>query len=278
MLLSILIPGKNDDYYNSFQKLSLNLNKIISNIKTYGADDVEVVLCDWGSTVKLTDRLNLKTDNNFKCAYVSPDIAERYNRGGKYVIPQPVNTAFKNSRGKYVIFWDSDCYVRYEDFVNLYKFVKQMDTNNDKSFYWGSRYHIPYELYTNAVCYTNLDETLKNTNISGLPHDKINCSDFGGCSISILMNRQLWEESTGWWEELIHWGWQDIEFHKRLCQKYSFGGDLEDQQINFFHLNHLPADVQELLKVRKCSEPINASSFNANGEYWGLSNENVILY
>jgi predicted glycosyltransferase involved in capsule biosynthesis len=278
MLLSILIPGKNDDYFNATLKLSLNLKKIISNIKALGVDDVEVVLCDWGSEVKITDYLNLQTDNNFKCAYVAPEIATKYNRGGNYVIPQPINTAFKRSRGNYVIFWDSDCYVRYEDFINLYNFVKQIDSNNDMSFYWGSRYHIPHELYCNANSYLDLDKNLSEINISSLPHDKINSSDFGGRAISILMNRQLWEDSTGWWEELVHWGWQDIEFHKRLCQKYSFSGDLEDRGINFFHLNHHSVNVLELLKTRKNSDPINANDFKANGDAWGLTNENVLLY
>jgi len=278
MLLSILIPGKNDNYFDAINKLSLNLNKIISNIKTLGVNDVEVVLCDWGSQVKITDYLNLQTDNNFKCAYVSPEITKKYNRDGDYVIPTSINTAFRHSRGKYVIFWDSDCYVKYEDFVNLYNFVKQADSNNDMSFYWGSRFHIPYELHANKASYIDLDSTLNETSILTFLHDKINCNDFGGCAISILMNRQLWEESTGWWEELYNWGWQDIEFHKRLCQRYTFGGDLEDHQINFFHLNHLPANVHELLKTRKSNEPINASSFNANDERWGLYNEDIILY
>lgn len=50
MLLSILIPGKNDNFrYNGSKTLELNLNQTIDNMLKLGADDIELVLCDWGS-------------------------------------------------------------------------------------------------------------------------------------------------------------------------------------------------------------------------------------
>lgn len=54
MLLSILIPGKNDCFReNGTKTLQLNLQKTISNLKRLGKNDIEVVLCDWGSEKRL---------------------------------------------------------------------------------------------------------------------------------------------------------------------------------------------------------------------------------
>lgn len=278
MLLSILIPGKNDNYYNSGQKLHLNILKSLDNIAQKDVKDVEIVLCDWGSNIKITEHFNLKTNNNFRCVYVAPEIAKKYNKEENYSIVHPINTAFKNSRGKYVIFWDSDCYVQYDDFAKLYDFVVQLQETNNNTFFWGSRYHIPYNFYENILTIQELDNKLKNTDINNFAHDKININNFQGCSISLLMDRHIWEDSTGFWEELILWGWQDIEFHQRLCQKYTFGGDLEDRGINFFHFNHKDESRNEIVPTRKNNGHSVASNFQVNGITWGLSNEILDVY
>jgi len=278
MLLSILVPGKNDNYFNSAQKLFLNITKTINNILKLGVQDVELILCDWGSDIKITEQHNLKTSNNFRCVYVPSETATKYNRDVSYSIVHPINTAFKNSRGKYVIFWDSDCYVRYNNFAKLYEFVKQMEIKNDNSFYWGSRYHIPYEFYENIFSFKDLDDKLRNIDITTFAHDKINTGNFCGCSISLLMDRKIWEDSTGFWEDLIYWGWQDIEFHNRLCQRYPFSGDLEDSGINFFHFNHKNEARDNIIATRKNNGHSVAANFNINGDVWGLSNETLEVY
>jgi predicted glycosyltransferase involved in capsule biosynthesis len=276
MLLSILIPGKNDNYRNNGTKtLELNLKQTIDNLNKLNKNDVEIVLCDWGSKIKITDQIIQETCSNFRCVYVNPEITQKYNKLANYSIVHPINTAFRNSKGKYVIFWDSDCLVTYENFVNLYNFVENMEKNNDRKFYWGSRFHIPYEVYTPMKEISEL-HTYLETN-PNLLHDKIDVLNFAGCSISILMNRDLWQESTGWYEELIYWGWQDIEFHNRLLSRYQFGGDLEDFNIKFYHLNQ-PIDIGEHKNKVVFNSQINSNKFTANNSDWGLANENLEIY
>ena len=276
MLLSILIPGKNDNYRNNGTKtLELNLKQSIKNLKNLNKDDIEIVLCDWGSEKKIIDEIITEKHENFRCVYVKPEIAKKYNKSANYSIVHPINTAFRNSKGKYVIFWDSDCYVKNEDFTKLYNFVKIMDQNKDMNFYWGSRFHIPYEIYTPI---SNVEEVNNYLNLKPvLTHDKINVNNFMGGSISILMNRQIWEESNGWYEELTYWGWQDIEFHNRLITRYKFGGDLEDFGINFYHLNQ-PLDPTTHINKTLYNMQLNSHKFNANNIDWGLYNENLELY
>ena len=275
MLLSIIIPGKNDDYIYAIDRLGLNLNKTLSNINNHHKGDIEVVLCDWGSEIKITEKFNLTTSKNFTCVYVPSDIAFKYNRGANYSIVHPINTAFRRSKGKYAIWWDSDCYVKTEDFIKLYEFVKVMDETDDKKFYQGPRRHIPPEVFLGVKDYSIIDSFLEANSSDSLVKDFVDDNNFLGCCISMLMNRELWEKSTGWWEELTYWGWQDIEFHRRLMTKYNYGGSLDKKGINFHHFNHHP-----FTPPQKFSNPphVAAYRFEANDENWGLVNENLIVY
>jgi len=272
MLLSILIPGKNDNFRKSNRKsLKLNLEQTIFNLKKINVNDVEVILCDWGSEIPIIYDIIESKHDNFKCVYVPPNIAKKYNRNSNYSIVHPINTAFRRSSGKYVIFWDSDCFVPYDDFEMLYSFVKNIDIKNNMNFYWGSRHNIEFKNYEEVKTSEELIKNLKENNISS--HEPLNSEKFMGTSISILMNRNLWEDSTGWYEELIYWGWQDIEFHRRLENKYKYGGDLFDYNIKFYHLKE--DKIQSNLSHRLENPWLNAKNFKANEESWGLNDEKL---
>jgi predicted glycosyltransferase involved in capsule biosynthesis len=274
MLISILIPGKNDNFrYNNTQTLEFNLNQTLDNIEYMNVDDVELVLCDWGSEEKIVDSVFKRKHKNFKCVYVNPQIAKKYNGRGNYSIVHPINTAFRYSSGNYVCFWDSDCFVLLDSFTRLYNFVKNMEKNKDYNFYWGSRFNIPYESYINLKTNKDLVEKIKN----GIEytHDKIGKgNEFMGTSIALLMNREIWDDSTGWYENLPYWGWQDIEFHRRLMTKYKFGGDLEDFKMQFFHLTQ-PVVHNKMKNNHLINPQISAPNFKANSTNWGLINENL---
>jgi len=273
MILSILVPGKNDNFrYNGSKTIEFNIHQTLDNIEKSKIKDVELVLCDWGSEVKIIDKISNKR-KNFKCVYVPPDIAKKYNGQANYSIVHPINTAFRNSSGKYVCFWDSDCFVLLDSFLKLYEFVQQMESTQDMHFYWGSRFNIPYEQYNEMQSHSELVAKIK----SGIQvyHDKIaGGGKFMGASISLLMNRHLWEDSTGWYENLPYWGWQDIEFHHRLMKRYSYGGDLEDWGMQFFHLLQ-PAKNDGNKNKHLMNPSINATFFRANPPSWGLANEKL---
>ena len=288
MLLSILIGGKNDNYAADStgkggvcKRLQLTLNKTLDNIKRLGVDDVEVVVCDWGSNNKISEELVSERHPLMKFVYVSPDITKKYNNGSGYSIVHPYNVSFRHSTGKYVVFWDSDCFMPFEHFKSVYEFAKKLDAANDKKFYWGSRFHIPRSAYVDADTFSDVDAFLADCVIDTsqsnrtpsdkiLRHDKINLQNFGGCAMALLMHRDLGEDSTCWWEELQFWGWQDIELHHRLNRKYIFGGDMEEMGMLFFHLDHHEAPPHPFMNQHKVS-----TRFRANGENWGLANEKL---
>ena len=273
MLLSILIPGKNDNFRSNTSKvLELNLEQTLKNIELIGNDDVEVVLCDWGSETKIVESLFTKKHNNFKCVYVSPEITKKYNNGSSYSIVHPLNTSFRYSQGKYVMFWDSDCFVTPDNFEKLYNFVRNMNETDDMSFYWGSRSNVPYDTYIDMkscdelTAYLSLNPKLWTELVE-------ENGRFRGCGVSMLMDRSLWEESTGWYEKLTHWGWQDIEFHNRLLSRYNYGGDLLNHGISFHHMLHDMENINNTPRLQ--NQQINSPKFDANDVNWGLKNEKL---
>ena len=270
MLISIIMQGKNDNYLENFlQRLTFSISKHIDNIKTLGLENqVQIVLTDWGSEVKLIDVLDV--DFNFiKYIYVKPEIAAKYNGDAKYSYVHPLNVSARNADGEFIIWGDSDGYLPLDSFKYLHELIVKMKLENIYKFYWGSRYHIPRENYQNYKNTKEIDNFLKSN--PELKHDKIDCQNFGGGAAILLLTKEMYFETTGMWEKLIYWGWQDIEFHKRLLQSYEFGGDLEDLNIKIYHLEHWENRVQGLSHL-KWNEEVDSKNIKAN-ENWGLKNE-----
>lgn len=271
MLLSIVISGKNDNFReNNSQVLKLNLEQTVKNIKNLNLDDVEIILCDWGSEKKIVDEIFVEKHKSFKCIYVSPEIAEKYNDGCSYSYVHPHNTASRRSKGKYIIFWDSDTIIMQNDFKNLYDFIKNMDLNEDlDSFYWASRKNIEYEQYKNIKTSDELKNYLDS--IPEIPNYNMLCGEnnsFGGTGVALLVSKKIWEDCTGLWEKLVHRGWADIEIHNRLLVKYNFCGDLANFGVNFYHLNY-PCHGP------KVNPHINSMEFKCNPPSWGLIDEKL---
>lgn len=273
ILLSILIIGKNDNYGCDAngkggvnKRLELGLNKLINNLNRLNANNVEVVLCDWGSEDKIIDNLIHDKCNNFKSVYVPDDICIKYNK--HFSISHAYNTAYRHSSGKYVIFWDSDCFVDYESFVQLYKVVKAIDDQNINDFFWWcSRRHIPREGYIDCGGFDEVDLYIKQ-NPSSIHWEKLDTKHFGGCAIALLLPRTIADESSCWYEKLPNWGWQDIELHRRLLTKYKCDIDLSLYGINMYHFYHHDVDHRKEQNLW-----LNSNTFHANEENWGLKNE-----
>lgn len=274
-LISFLIIGKNDNYGADANgkggvgcRINLTLNKLINNVNKLNVNDIELVLCDWGSENKIIDNLVKEPHKNLKYIYVPKEIGKKYNP--HFSISHSYNCAFRKSNGRYVVFLDSDCYIEHESFVNLYNFVKQLDQQNvTDTFYWASRYQAARELYNDCTNFLDLDQNLKN-NPHKINHEFMNLNTFRGCAGSLLFARNIGEESSCWFEKLPNWGWQDIDLHYRLVNKYKCGNDLNEYGIKIYHLYH--HDSKDLVNI---NPQISSQMLYANSKNWGLINEDL---
>ena len=110
--LSLIIGARNDAFMGNFQwRLSTTLNFIASSLLEIGRlDDVEVVVCDWGSQVPLHQVLQLSPAackiTHF--VIVPPDMAEKKQKDSIFPIPIVQNVAIRRCRGDYIAQTDSD--------------------------------------------------------------------------------------------------------------------------------------------------------------------------
>jgi predicted glycosyltransferase involved in capsule biosynthesis len=267
---------KNDNYLENFiQRFTLCISKHIDNIKKLGLEkEVQIVLTDWGSEVKIIDIIDIDF-KLIKYIYVNPEIAQKYNKNVKYSYVHPLNVSARNSNGDYIIWGDSDGFLPTESFEKLYNLIKNNFNNFNNSFYWGSRYHIDRKNYINCDNIYDIDKIISQP--ISFKHDKINRENFIGGGGIFVLTKDMYCSSGGMWEDLIYWGWQDIEFHRRLIKKYNFGNDLEDFGIKIYHLEHYECRIIDFSKssIKQTNNQICSNNFNANGDNWGLSNENL---
>jgi hypothetical protein len=279
MLLSIITSGKNDQYAGNFiQRLQHNLNKLNDNIDKFSTNDIEVILVDWGSEEKLSDVLDISKFTHTQFLHISPDITQKYSPDSGFSIVHALNAGFRRSQGRYIFFIDGDSYIPFESLLLIYNIALSLDEEKEKTFFWASRYHLPYEIHSNTDSIEEIDksiETWEQNQKRDWRHNKVDLQDFGGNAMGLLLSRDICEESTLYYEILNKWGWLDIEIHNRILTRYSCVGDLEDYGVSFFHLDH--HSVQN--KGQNGINPnYNSLKFEANNNDWGLINENLTLY
>jgi len=286
MLLSIITQGKNDDYCGNFkQRLEHNVNKLIDNIDKLGLEsEVEIIIVDWGSEpVKLSEILNIEHRSFVKFLYVPSNITIRFQG---FSIPHTQNAGFRRGTGKYSMLLEGDSYIDFYSFKNL---IDMLSKNPSNIFYWGSRYHLPYEVHSSAKTFNDLDKSISDWIDGGrqMPsngfefswyHAKVNLSSsFGGGGTALLVSKNVYEECTGQYEILTKWGWSDVEIHNRLSTVYPCNGDLEDLGIIFYtQLHHHDGFGGTVHGMNAHHTSVN---FRANDDNWGLINEKeIILY
>jgi hypothetical protein len=103
---------------------------------------------------------------------------------------------------------------------------------------------------------------------------RVDLQNFGGGGCAILINKEIVQEANFLYETLTKWGWMDIEFHKRITSRYECLGDLiYTLDAHFYHIGHHENQVGH--DVHGFNPNFVSQTFNANGDSWGLGNENL---
>jgi glycosyltransferase involved in cell wall biosynthesis len=299
MKLSIITVGRNDNFGGNFvQRLEHNINKLISNIDRLDIKDIEIILTDWGSDdrCKLIDIMDVPSRDYLKFIHVPIELTKKYSPDSNFSCPHAANTAIRRSSGQYILYIDGDTYFPFSAFEKFYLFLTNLE--EDYSFYWCNRIHIPFKVQVQAKTMTDIDKFIFDWESNGKVlvdvHDywkgkgwcknTIDLENFGGGATAILLNREICLESSFWWEKLTKWGWMDIEYHNRLSTKYTCKGELSTiLSEDIFHIGHHDSTDENGKsngfggEVHGMNSSIRTSSFHANEENWGLIEEELIL-
>lgn len=283
-LVTFVCQGRNDDYMGNFRwRLETALNSRIKYLSTLNAlDDVEVIVADWGSDRPLYHDLELTQEakQNIQFLVVPPDIATKHNKGSPFSTSHPLNAIVRRAKGKYIFFCDSDVIIPLDSLAKLIQSMRQgyiQEYNLDDSFFWASKYHVPNDLVKQSLPLELIEQHIE-TNWQSYQTEKVDTTNFVGCGVGLLMKREMWLASSGLHEELVHWGWNDIEWQKRLASRYRWQ-DLENFGMKMFHLEHYADRTNNFIQqCGKIENPrIVSESFSPNPPDWGLYNEQLTL-
>jgi len=283
--LSIVFQGRNDGYMGNFEwRISTSINQICRIIKKHGYEnEVQVILVDWGSKTSLIESIDLSHEayNILEVISVPENTASKYNQDSEYSMVHAINTGIRRAAGQYIMFCDGDTFIQEKTLNELLLSLRTGFINNintKSNVFLASRYHIPKVFQSNKPSLDQVNDYIE-IHKDKLDHDKINLEKFMGTATAYLMHRDIWFELTGFDENLIYWGWFDIDLFYRVKSKYQIY-DIEDFGLTFFHLEHYSnSKNRDMLKEnpRKINESKMPKLFSPNESKWGLKNEELIL-
>jgi hypothetical protein len=273
-LLSLIVGGRNDGYMGDFLwRLGTAINFLADSLSTIDAlSKVELVVCDWGSATPLHSALALSPAGReiTRFVIVPPEMAASAQLDSPFPIPLVQNVAIRRSRGEFIAQTDSDILFRPNTLLALLEILdnkKHIGIDPRKALLVCSRRHVPYSI---AECYPATNELHRYIDTHGamLPYEPL-IPGFATPSGLALLHRSLWEESCGYDERLIYWGWMEIDLYLRVTQRYPWV-DLDNHGVHLFHIEHYP-HRNTGAQTRKMNPMEVPASFSTNNPNWGFA-------
>lgn len=253
ILLSLVAFGKNDNYMGGFlYRFTTAMTLTIQAIINAGfADQVEIVFVDWGGETPLQEVF--PTDGQvLRYIIVPPDVAEKANGESMFAASNALNVGLRRARGRYVAHTNADV-VHTESFFRsimpLLKKGQYKDIDLRTAFCAIPLKHVPIEVVDREPSIETLDDYL-TTQGDNLPFQQIMPVLYGASGM-LLLSRESWHRLRGMDENIIHWGWGDIDFSFRaslLGARMRFD---HQSGIYVYHLAHRspPTDPQQKRKT-----------------------------
>lgn len=268
-VLSIVIAARNDNYGGDFfYRFKTAMQMTIDGITASGyANDVEIVIVDWGSEIPL--HTVVPSDGNLMRYVIVPSsIAQFYNQDSTFSGVAAINVGAKRSYGEYIAQTGADVIHSADFFKRLIPLLKNsgkyMNQNLSRCFCAIPLKHVPIKFLQSSPSIKDIDGYLHNYG-QELPFQEIMPFLFGGAG-SLLMSRDMWYSMRGLDQRLKYWGWSDIDLALRARLKFAsicFGSDAG---IYVYHLEHhtRPKDpLQDQIS------PEYFNPFTVNDSNWG---------
>ena len=170
-LLSILSVVRNDNYYENYLKrLEYTYNYNLRNIEKLNyLDEVELFIVDWGSKIKISDKINIFKKNyqqSIKILYVDDKFASNYNQysTSSFFNELAENIALNQIDSEFILVQPSDQFFSLSDMSNLLNILKNEKIKNLDKMFLFQREILPVDFSNKNFTYNYLDFFLENYN------------------------------------------------------------------------------------------------------------------
>jgi hypothetical protein len=251
--LSLILCSRNDEYMgNSRWRLETTLNYVSDQIEVLGrANDVEVLVADWGSEIPLRDilRLTQAAAKIVSFILIPPNIARSIQKDSPFAEVVALNAAARRARGTYIGRIDQDTLVgaRFLDvFFQLHDGIRDLGVPLNHALLYSNRRSIPYWF---SVRCPDGQHVAKFIRLLGswcsVKRARCPSKEFWTYYVGIwLVHRDLWSECGGYDERFIYYNWMEVEMISRLTQKYILIDLGKIVDYDFYHLDHLNPRVR----------------------------------
>ena len=274
---------------NSRWRLETSINLALLNAKEIGLlDEIEIIVSDWGSEVPLSSVLSLVSEavDRVKFVHVPAKIAEKEQKDSKFPEVIALNAAARRASGEYIGRIDNDTIVGkefYSKFKNCIDNKQKLWFEPEDVFMFVERRSIPFRISHNSFPLFYIENYIKrfgerlkveSAREWGLP--------FWWSPVGIMIfHRKIWENSGGYDEKLIYWGWMEGDLALRLAQQHHLIDFKDIVGNHLYHLEHYSnlidyKDRNGPATPRKKNPPVFKNlKYSENDENWGLSDFNI---
>jgi len=285
--LSLILCSRNDEYMgNSRWRLETTLNYVGDRVEALGrADDVEVLVTDWGSDVPLRDVVKLGPAAARIVSFVTvpaPLVRERQH-DSPFSDALALNVAARRARGRYFGRIDQDTLVG-ERFLRWFFQTVEGErrlasgVQPEKALFFSNRRDIPYRLAVRSPGLRGITTFIRlfggRLSVLREPHAAGDLYWTGAVGIW-LTHRDCWTECSGYDERLIYYNWTETDMICRLRPPHILVDLGELTGWDFYHLEHYDPRASYLRRaprVKNTAIDLAAppSVVHPNSSTWGL--------
>jgi hypothetical protein len=274
---------------NSRWRLETSINLALLNAKEANfLEKLEIIVSDWGSKVPLSEVLSLvpEAEGRVRFIHIPQKLAQKKQKDSKFPEVIALNAAARRATGAYIGRIDNDTIVGkefYTKFENCIDNKQKLWFEPEDVFMFVERRSIPYRISHNSFPLLYIENYLKrfgerlkieSAREWGLP--------FWWSPVGIMIfHRKIWNNSGGYDEKLIYWGWMEGDLALRLAKQHHLI-DFKDLVGNhLYHLEHYSnlidyKDRNGPATPRKKNSPIfDNLNYSVNDENWGLFNFDI---
>ncbi len=286
--LSLIACSRNDQWQgNCLWRLETTINYTALQAAKLGRlNDIEIIICDWGSNESLRDAVKLIPEAMQVVRYLNIPLAlaKEKQKDSPFAEVFALNAAARRSRGEYIGRIDQDTLVGRYFFEWFFAATESRNTSFaiESTAMISNRRRIPYDFAVRCPPFVIVEKYLNlfHRRLPRMPQRS--AERYWEVYIGILlMHRKLWEAAGGYDETLIYSGFMEFDFFLRLLQRFA-GFDISTVVgYNFYHLDH----VKKWLVWEDNKRPLNLErtpenpplEFRPNGDGWGLADYDIPL-